>query len=1121
MKHEAAADVIEKTLNILQTRHDGLRLRFKHTDGEYDCGAGTQPEGKWIQWYESPEKSHISIETADLSGMSGQSEFITEKCSSLQASLDITGGPTVRTVIFKGHCDGRDRLFIAVHHLCVDMVSWRIIIEDFHSIYRSISAGETPSLPPKTSSYREWALALRKYNAEVHRDYWLNVLRDISPFPVEYKESTFSDIREYKVSLPLQETDLLMNSVPSVYNTQINDILLSALLMAFNRVLNVSEVIINLEGHGREEITDEVDLSRTVGWFTSIFPVRLKSPSMEPGTIIKSVKEILRSVPDKGLSYGVLRYLSEGKEDLKKLECKRAGFNYLGQIDSSILDGDLLCGTEESAGLPVSPGNGIINILDLNGFISKGMLSMMFTYSSNIWKEETVKHIGDAFIESLKEIIYHCVKPGTKHFTPSDFPLATLSQSFLDSISDPSSIETIYSLSPLQEGLLFHALASPDSDQYCTQTCWNYEGDLNINALEEAWYNIFSSHPIFRTAFVWEEGDVPFQIVYREVSLPWHIKDLSKVEREKQEEEIEEVRKKIRREGFNLSKPPLAYLHLFILGRNEYRFIWTCHHILVDGWSLPLVLQELKRRYEAIVNKETLLWESPPPFESYIRWLSKQDDEKITGYWRNILSDFSSPTPLMVNKSRLDIHKSIENLREHVHYLSEDFSALCRKFARSCDVTLNALVQIAWASVLSLYSGNEDILYGTTVSGRPPELSGVEQMIGIFINTIPMRAKLKLQETALYNLKEVHNIIQESNDFCHVSLSKLQPFASVPSGESLFYSLYVFENYPYAEDGSERKSVKMTILKGYEKTNYPLTLIIAPGKELLVRFSYDGDCFTEEVIENMAGHIEESLKWIINHPDHLLKDIDIVSEKEKNLLLNTFNDTYYDVPEEVTIHELIEKEAELHPDKTAVVYKDEKLSYSELNEKANNLAYLLRKEGVKPDSKVAVLLDRSCYMIVSVLAVLKAGGAYVPVDPEYPVERIKYILSDSASLLLITEPYLAEKIKPSIKVLDITDPALYTGYGKNPGHINRAGDLAYIIYTSGSTGQPKGVMIEHHSLLNMCIWYKNTRELSEKDSMTKYASFGFDASVWEIFPCLISGATLHIISEDMRLSPSE
>jgi aryl carrier-like protein len=228
LKQDVAVEVIEKTLNILQTHHDGLRLRFKHTDGEYDSGAGTQQEGKWIQWYESPEKSHISVEMFALPDLCHDelSGFITEKCTSLQASLDITEGPTVRAVIFKGHCDGRDRLFIAVHHLCVDMVSWRIIIEDFHSIYRSISAGETPSLPPKTSSYREWALALRKYNAEVHRDYWLNVLGNISPFPVEYKESTFSDIREYKVSLPLQETDLLINSVPSVYNTQINDILL-------------------------------------------------------------------------------------------------------------------------------------------------------------------------------------------------------------------------------------------------------------------------------------------------------------------------------------------------------------------------------------------------------------------------------------------------------------------------------------------------------------------------------------------------------------------------------------------------------------------------------------------------------------------------------------------------------------------------------------------------------------------------------------------------------------------------------------------------------------------------------------------------------------------------------
>jgi len=505
MKEEGKIEIIEKTLNILQHHHDGLRLRFRKEQGKQG--------NKWIQRYEEPEKTSVSVEIVDISSVpeNGLSIYITKKCTSLQSSLDITEGPVLRSVLFKGHKDGKDRLFIVIHHLCIDMVSWRIILGDFHSIYKKLSRGETPSLPGKSSSYRDWSESLRKYipAAEKHGDYWLTVFKDSVPLPVQYKESKYSDVRDYKISLDSHDTELLLNTVPSAYNTQINDILLSALLLAFHRSFNVSDLMIDLEGHGREENIGDVDLSSTVGWFTTIFPVHLKSPSMtDYGSIIKSVKEILRAIPDKGLSYGVLRYLSERKDELKKLEGRRVAFNYLGQLDSSIMEGELLCGAEESPGSFVSPENSLINLLDINGFVAGGSLSMIFGYSSNIWEKETLEKLAGNFTETLKEIIYHCIKPGKKHLTPSDFPLAPLSQSFLDGISDPSSIESIYGLSPLQEGLLFHALAAPDSDQYCTQLSWNYNGELNIDALKDAWQCIFSSYPIFRTGFVWEGGEI-------------------------------------------------------------------------------------------------------------------------------------------------------------------------------------------------------------------------------------------------------------------------------------------------------------------------------------------------------------------------------------------------------------------------------------------------------------------------------------------------------------------------------------------------------------------------------------------------------------------------------------
>ena len=1071
-------------------------------------------------------------------------------------------------------------------------------------------------------------------------------------------------------------------------------------------------------------------------------------------------------------------------------------------------------------------------------------------------------------------------------------------------------------------------------------------------SLKHAWQCIFSSHPIFRTAFLWERADKPFQIVYREVSLPWHEIDLSGMDKEKQEEEIEHIRKEVRSHGINLSEPPLSYLHLFNPGSNEYRFIWTCHHILIDGWSMPLIFQELNRSYEAIINREIFDFTPPPPFESYIKWISEQDEEKIIDYWKKNLSDFSTPTPLSINRKPLDIHKSIENLKDHFHNISEDFYLECQKFSRSARITINALVHLAWSSVLSSYSGLDDIVYGITVSGRPSDLIGVEQMIGLFINTIPLRVKLNPDESVIENLKNIQTSIQDGNNFSHISLNKIQSLASIPPGESLFYCLLVFENYPFDEDAVSGKGISIKDLKSYEKSNYPLNLIIAPGKELSIKISYDGDCFTENVIEDMAGHIESSLKWIVQNGDsplkgiedrrflqispvspmeyypvssvqkrllfidqmgnkiiafnnpfvfsiegcldkkklgdgidrmiarhdilrtsfhikddkpvqkihekvrvkriyregseedipgivkdftrpfdiskapllrtcliktginkyifildihsiifddissHIfmkelwsfyegqelpplkiqyrdyafwhesllnsyeirrqkkywhevydgeiprlnlitdrartseaslkgkqrfytidraltsalkswieeenstffmtmfsffslllskytgqedivigthatgrtlpdvnsligmfrnllpvrtyprrnstfkeflrdievkifsafenqdyetgmivdslgikreagryplfdvffsvmkkreekvienitvkplifefdvakldlsmnvieneddltlcieyrnnlfydetidsmaehyinlikntagkkdvkLKDIDIISDSEKNRLFYEFNKTSMPYNLNRTIHELVEESAMKHADKTAVVCKERHLTYRELNEKGNILAEKLLSAGIKGNEIIAIMVSQTAEMVPGILGILKAGAAFLPVDPSYPSERIAFMLKDSGASILLTEKHLEKYINFDGSVIYLDEDSLWEGIVREGLKRGNPSDLAYIIYTSGTTGKPKGVMIEHHSVVNMSLYHKDLFSLSPQDRVSKYISFGFDAGISELFLCLISGAALHIIPDEIRLS---
>ncbi|MFL9458776.1 amino acid adenylation domain-containing protein [Tolypothrix bouteillei VB521301_2] len=967
---------------------------------------------------------------------------------------------------------------------------------------------------------------------------------------------------------------MLLQEVPKAYKTQINDVLLTALALVVSRWTDSKSVLFNLEGHGREDLFEGVDLSRTVGWLTAMFPVVLKlsdtydlgrtqpqgdfmlgrspQPPLERGAmmdgplergammdgdglgkILKSVKEQLRAIPNKGIGYGLLLYLNQDTEinaQLATIPTPEISFNYLGQFTQVLNTESLISPASESSGQNQSLQAQRTNLLDINAVIAEEQLQINWTYSSNIYNHATIESIAREFVCELQDIIAHCLEPENTGFTPSDFPLIKLNQSELDLVlarvaltSELSqnkwqNLEDIYPLSPMQAGMLFESLYAPDSGVYFEQITCTFTG-LNVRAFEQAWQMLVARHSIFRTAFEWESLSTPVQVVYRQVqvtlnTIDW--RDLTKVE---QQAQLETFLSSERQQGLQLSQAPLMRLHLLHLDENTYQFVWCHHHILLDGWSLPLVFQDLFEYYQALTDGVSLALQPTRSYRNYIAWLQQQDLDSAKEFWRQKLQGFSAPTPLTVDRPLSNQERS--GYSEQQIYFTSSVTAQAVDFVKQHQLTMNNLVQVAWGLLLSRYSSQTDVVFGATVSGRPPGLLGVESMVGLFINTVPVR--LQIGETDLLSLlKELQAQQVESTQFSYCSLVEIQGLSEVPRGTSLFDSIVVFENYPVNTDVLQDNS-DLTVENycGIEQTNYPLTVVVIPGEQLCLKLSYDTSRFEQGTINRMLGHFVTLLQAIVANPQQQISQLPLLTASEQHQLLVEWNETSVDYPQDRCIHQLFEEQVALTPNAVAVVCEDQQLTYHQLNCRANQLAHYLQSLGVGADVLVGICVERSIEMIVGLLGILKAGGAYVPLDPEYPSERLNFILEDAGVSVLLTQQHLVEKF-PSLpaQVVCLDSWSLISQFSQhNPITLVRATHLAYAIYTSGSTGTPKGVAIAHLGLLNLVFWHQLAFEITSSDKATQLAGTGFDAAVWEIWPYLTAGASLYLVKSELVTSP--
>lgn len=669
------------------------------------------------------------------------------------------------------------------------------------------------------------------------------------------------------------------------------------------------------------------------------------------------------------------------------------------------------------------------------------------------------------------------------------------------------SIEDLYELSPMQQGMLFHTLYAPESEVYFEQLLCILSGELNFPAFQKAWEQVVARHSILRSSFFWEEIEKPLQMVSKQVDLPWEKMDWRHLTSDEQQKNLDNFFVSDRHKGFDLNQAPLMRFTIIQLTENTYQFIWSHHHILFDGWSMQIVLKEVFALYEANQRGEHLRLSPVRPYKEYIEWLQQQDIEKAKQFWQQTLKGFETPT-LIGNREQRTGNSSKGIYQEKRFQLSQTVTEKLQVAARQHHLTLNNLVQGAWGLLISRYSGEKDVVFGATVSGRQPVIENIESMVGLLINTIPTLVKIDNQKEILSWLQELQNQAVEQEQYSYFPLAEIQQVSDILPGMPLFESLLVFENYPVDSSKQDnQKTLDISHLSCFERTNYPLTIVINPGSQLGGRFVYDTRYFDETTLVRMIGHFQTLLTRFAENLQQNISQISLLSAAEEQELIILENHQDQENINYKCVHVLFEEQVQKTPNKIAVVYNKEHLTYQELNNRANQLANYLKSLGVKAETRVGICVERSLEMVIGILGILKAGGAYVPLDPAYPTERLALMLEDVQTPILLTQTHLQNRLPLNNQIvvnLD-TDWEIIAQYSADnlPCEVTPE-NLAYIIYTSGSTGTPKGTEVPHRSFIGF-MFGVDYIHLDENQIWLQHSSISWDGLTLEMWPPLLYG----------------
>ncbi|HEY6649822.1 MAG TPA: amino acid adenylation domain-containing protein, partial [Mycobacterium sp.] len=1094
------ADVIV-VLQALLDRHATLRLR-------------AEDDGVWSLTV--PEQGSVDA-SACLRAVDALSD---EALVAARSRLNPAAGAMLSALWVPDAC----QLALIIHHLAVDGVSWRILLEDLNIAWAQHRGGQPVELPTGGTSFAHWSSLLDEYarTAAVvgHADTWRQVLTTPAALPAVQPElDTYASAGRLSMSLDAETTRLLLGEVPAAFHAGIQDILLIAFGLAWNEFLGTGRapISIDVEGHGRhEEFAANIDLSRTVGWFTTKYPVALAMGELSwqqvtagedaLGPVIKAAKEQLRALPD-GLTYGLLRYVNPDVE-LAGSD-PTIGFNYLGRLGAGAADlsddlwrigGDGLSATDVASAVPMP----LAHTVELNaGTMDSDVgprLQAAWTWAPSAMDHEQVNRLSQLWFEALAGICAH-VQNGGGGLTPSDLAPARLSQQQIDELAQQHRIADVLPLTPLQQGLLFQAGFGESfaEDVYAVQLGITVTGALDPNRLRDAVRTVIARHPNLAARFC-EQFDEPVQLIPADPVIAWQYRELDV------DEQIEQLCAAERAAVGTLSDEPVFRAVLIRTSDNRHRLVMTIHHIVIDGWSLPILLQEIFASYYGQRLPTAV------PYRAFVSWLARQDRDSARATWREVFDGFGTPT--LVGPPAQAGPRSVGT-----HRVPEHTTRALTELARSHRTTVNTVLQAAWAQLLMWLTGQHDVAFGTAVSGRPADLAGAESMVGLLINTVPVRANITATTTVADLLEQLQSFYNDTVEHEHLALGEIH---RATGHDRLFDTLFVYENYPIDADALlSVQELAVTDFTSREYNHYPLSVVAMPGHELGLRIEFDTEVFDAASIETLVNRLQQVLAAMPADPTQRLSAIDLLDRDEHDRLDAWGNRAVLTQPAPTleSIPALFAAQVARAPEAVAISCSGRSWTYRELDEAANRLAHSLARQGAGPGERVALLLPRSAEAVAAILAVLKTGAAYLPMDPAHPDTRIEFMLADAGPIAAVTTADLRPRLMASdVPVIDANDPALQsqpTTALPVPGPDN----IAYIIYTSGTTGVPKGVAVTHRNVTQLLE--SLDAELALGQVWTQCHSLAFDYSVWEMWGALLYGGRLLVVPDSVGRSPED
>ncbi|WP_051857675.1 amino acid adenylation domain-containing protein [Streptomyces cellulosae] len=1144
---EVDAPRLERALQAVLDRHDTLRLRLAcPVPGLWSLS--TQHRG-------AVAASDV-LTTATVAEGADRTARLAEELAAARARLRPEDGLVAQAVLLTE--EGTATLLLVIHHLAVDGVSWRILLPDLQAAWEAVAEGREPRLDPVPTSYRRWAKAMSEEARTAERmaelPLWTKQSSGASAALTEQPLDPARDVHgsagRLRVELPAEHTAALLTQVPAAFHAEINEVLLTGLALALverarrTGAADTTRALIELEGHGREQIAGDLDVSRTVGWFTSVFPVDLHVGELDWAGVwqggtsltaaLKRVKATLRALPDHGIGHGLLSHLNpQTAAVLARTPVPQLGFNYLGRFTASGGDWSMVAGGAGQTAAPGTPLRQPVDVVAVTEDRPEGpVLVAEWTWASALLDEADVRELAETWFRALEILVAHADRPGTTGRIPSDFPLVQVEQREIDAYeSELGGVTDILPLSPLQRGLLFQAeFDRQGMDAYTLQVVMDIGGPMDRSALRAAAVTLLDRNPALRAGFRERDTGDPVQLIPDHVELPWTEVDLTHVAPADVDAEAARRTDEEWLHRFDVTRGPLTRFTVYQIADDRHRVVWTTHHMLVDGWSLSAVLaEELVTLWSN--GADTTALARVAPAHRHLEWSAAQDKDAARGAWRAELADVDGATRLgPADRDRVSVLP--ETL---VADVPAEVTAALTPWAHARGLTMNTVMQGAWAAVLGALTGRRDVTFGAVVSGRPAELREVERMVGAFLHTLPVRARLDAAQPFEAMLADLQDRQLGLEPHHHLGLAEVQQCAG--TGE-LFDTVVSFHNYPTGaldRIGEHIPGLTMLGWKARVVAEYPLAIGVFPGPDgaLRVEAQYRPDVFTEQRTDAFVRRFLRVLERLAAEPGVPLGRLDTLDADERRRLTADWAGAEAALPEPALLAtDTFERWATWFPDKPAVSLGAEVLDYTELNTRANRIARLLVARGVRPEQPVAVMLPRSVELVVAALAALKAGAVFLPVDVDYPADRIGHLLDDACPAVLLTDTATAARAtglpqRPgrtdgpllldapdTVRELDGLSGADLTDADRN-GRLHPL-HTAYMIYTSGSTGRPKGVTVPHAGLMAMVDSLTQRFDLDHDVRVLQFASFSFDASVFGIMLALLNGGTLVIADEEHR-----